>query len=166
MAINKGTVSWFLEWRIDRCTQKRSGRKKNWLKKLNYHIFASIRPTERYNHLKWGAKGHLMPLETSFFYLPDRPTAENPLVKNPPFKESTDDALIYVRYQYYHQRNLTQIWPDKTTRAGFGFGFGFEHRWICPSLHGTPLKALYLHEKTLMSFALTTRLVDIGPKMA
>ena len=50
-------------------------------------------PTERYNHLKWGAKCHLIPLKTSFFYLPDRPTAEKLHVKNLPFKESTDNAL-------------------------------------------------------------------------
>ncbi len=56
------------------------------------HIFASIRPTERYNHLKWGAKGRI-PWETSSFYLPDRPTAENPFVKNRPFKKSTDDFI-------------------------------------------------------------------------
>ncbi len=65
---------------------------------MKCHIFASIRPTDRYNHLKWGAKCHLIPLETSFFYLPDRPTAEKPFVKNLPFKEqncqeSTDDGL-------------------------------------------------------------------------
>ena len=64
-------------------------------KKLFCHNFASIRPTERYNHLKWGVKGHLIPLEIicPFFYLLCRPTAENPLVNNPPFKESTDDGL-------------------------------------------------------------------------
>ena len=57
------------------------------------NIFASIRPTERYNHSKYGTKGHLIPLETSFFYLPDQPTGKKTLVKNPPFKESTDNAL-------------------------------------------------------------------------
>ena len=62
-------------------------------KKVKCHIFASISPTERYNHLKRGTKCHLIPLETSFLYLPDRPTAEKPRVKNPPFKESTDNAL-------------------------------------------------------------------------
>ena len=28
-----------------------------------------------------------------FFFLPDRPTAEKTIVKNPPFKESTDCGL-------------------------------------------------------------------------
>ena len=30
---------------------------------LTFHIFASVRPTERYNPLKWGAKGHCYRLE-------------------------------------------------------------------------------------------------------
>ncbi len=32
-------------------------------------------------------------IENILFYLPDRPTAEKPHVKNLPFKESTDNAL-------------------------------------------------------------------------
>ncbi len=60
----KATTSWFLELRIKRCTQKTSGRKKN-------YSAASLL---------------LLGLQT----------AENPLLKNPPFKESTDDSLLYL----------------------------------------------------------------------
>ncbi len=37
------------------------------------------------------SKGHLIPL---LFFLRNRLTADNPLVKNLPFKESTNDGLI------------------------------------------------------------------------
>ncbi len=118
LIMSKGTVSWFLEWRIDRCTQKSSSGIKKVLKSFWCHIFACIRPTERYNLSKWGPKGHLIPLETSFFYLPDRPTAKKPLVKNPPFKESTDNALtvyvsIYIlfkNFQYFSHYVFHTLW--------------------------------------------------------
>ena len=47
-------------------------------KKVYCHIFANIFANS---------------IGNIFFYLPDRLTAENPPVKNPPFKESTDDGL-------------------------------------------------------------------------
>ncbi len=39
---------------------------------------------------------------SSFFHPTDRPTTEKPLVKNPPFKESTDCRLI-SSFEYSHE---------------------------------------------------------------
>ena len=52
---------------------------KKLVKKFHCHIFASIRPTERYNHLKWGAKGHLIALDTYFFIFPTDRLHKTPL---------------------------------------------------------------------------------------
>ena len=108
----KGTVSLFLEWRIDRCTKKCSGRIKKLVKKLKCHIFASIRPTERYNHLKWGAKGHLFPLETSFFIYPTDRQQKTSLWKIRHSRNQPTMALLVVIYLrgYIDLRQNVFLW--------------------------------------------------------
>ncbi len=64
--IHKAIVIWFLGWRIDQWAKKGAVEKKigkNFEEILKCHIFASIRPTDKYNHLKWGEECHFFRLE-------------------------------------------------------------------------------------------------------